>query len=155
MPQGFKGTNAIGAPAVWVPYMTYQQTTTGFFLELIRPDQRRGLVFNVTGRLKPGVSVRQAEANLKTLARQLEQEYPNDNKGRNVTLVPLAQATINPGFRTSKLLSLAINPPLNGYSVPATRTFFKNLQQTLGELPGVQSIISCSEPSMPWPLRIR
>src|SRR5438128_1481148 len=99
VPQGFKGTNAIGAPAVWVPYMTYQQTTTGFFLELIRPDQRRGLVFNVTGRLKPGVSVRQAEANLKTLARQLEQEYPNDNKGRNVTLVPLAQATINPGFR--------------------------------------------------------
>jgi putative ABC transport system permease protein len=49
--------------------------------------------------LKPGVSVRQAEANLKTIARQLEQEYPNDNKGRNVTLVPLAQATINPGFR--------------------------------------------------------
>ena len=43
--------------------------------------------------------MRQAEANLKTLARQLEQEYPNDNKGRNVTLVPLAQATINPGFR--------------------------------------------------------
>jgi predicted permease len=99
MPKGFKGTNAIGAPAVWVPYMTYQQTTTGFFLELIRPDQRRGLVFNVTGRLKPGVSVRQAEANLKTIARQLEQEYPNDNKGRSVTLVPLAQATINPGFR--------------------------------------------------------
>jgi putative ABC transport system permease protein len=99
MPKGFKGTNAIGAPAVWVPYMSYPQTTTGFFLELIRPDQRRGLVFNVTGRLKPGVSVRQAEANLKTIARQLEQEYPNDNKGRNVTLVPLAQATINPGFR--------------------------------------------------------
>ncbi|PYQ71118.1 MAG: hypothetical protein DMG01_26270 [Acidobacteria bacterium] len=49
--------------------------------------------------VSPGVSVRQAEANLKTLARQLEQEYPNDNKGRNVTLVPLAQATINPGFR--------------------------------------------------------
>ena len=99
MPKGFKGTNAIGAPAVWVPYMTYQQTTNGFFLELIRPDQRRGLVFNITGRLKPGVSVRQAESNLKTIARQLEQAYPNDNTGRNVTLVPLAQATINPGFR--------------------------------------------------------
>jgi putative ABC transport system permease protein len=99
MPKGFKGTNAIGAPALWVPYMTYQQTTTGFFAELIRPDGRRGLAFNVTGRLKPGVTVQQAEANLKTVARQLEQEYPNDNKGRNVTLVPLAQATINPGFR--------------------------------------------------------
>jgi putative ABC transport system permease protein len=99
MPKGFKGTNAIGAPAVWVPYMTYTQTTTGFFRELAEPNSRRGLVFNITGRLKPGVSVQQAEANLKTIARQLEQEYPNENKGRNVTLVPLAQATINPGFR--------------------------------------------------------
>jgi putative ABC transport system permease protein len=101
MPKGFKGTNAIGAPALWVPYMTYPQTVNGFFLELLRPDSRRGLAFNVTGRLKPGVTVQQAEANLKTIARQLEQEYPNENKGRNVTLVPLAQATINPGFRSN------------------------------------------------------
>ena len=99
MPKGFKGTNAIGAPALWVPYMTYPQTTNGFFRELAAPNSRRGLVFNITGRLKPGVSVQQAEANLKTVARQLEQEYPNENKGRSVTLVPLAQATINPGFR--------------------------------------------------------
>jgi predicted permease len=99
MPKGFKGTNAIGAPALWVPYMTYPQTTNGFFLELATPTNRRGLVFNITGRLKPGVTVRQAEANLKTIARQLAQEYPNDNTGRSVTLVPLTQATINPGFR--------------------------------------------------------
>jgi predicted permease len=99
MPKGFKGTNAIGAPALWVPYMTYPQTTTGFFRELAEPNSRRGLVFNMTGRLKPGVSVQQAEANLKTIARQLEQEYPNENRGRSVTLIPLAQATINPGFR--------------------------------------------------------
>ena len=58
-------------------------------------------MFNVTGRLKPGVPVQQAEANLKTIARQLEQEYPNENKGRNITIVPLAQATINPGFRSN------------------------------------------------------
>ena len=37
MPKGFKGTNAIGAPALWVPHMTYPQTVNGFFLELIRP----------------------------------------------------------------------------------------------------------------------
>ncbi len=99
MPKGFKGTNAIGAPALWVPYMTYRETTTGFFQELIRPDSRRGLVFNVTGRLKPGVTVQQAEANLKTIAKRLAQEYPNENQGRSVTLVPLAQSTVNPGFR--------------------------------------------------------
>jgi putative ABC transport system permease protein len=105
MPKAFKGTNAIGAPAMWVPYMTYPVTTNGFFRELIEPNSRRGLVFNVTGRLKPGVSVRQAEANLKTVARQLEQEYPNENTGRNVTLVPLAQATINPGFRDNFVMA--------------------------------------------------
>src|SRR5256712_212118 len=99
MPKGFKGTNAIGAPALWVPYMTYPVTTNGFFGELIAPNQRRGLIFNVTGRLKRGVTVQQAEANLKTIARQLAQEYPNENGGRGVTLVALAQATINPGFR--------------------------------------------------------
>src|SRR5262245_1297869 len=105
MPKGFKGTNAIGAPALWVPYMTYPVTTNGFFLELIRPDGRRGLVFNVTGRLKPGVSVQQAEANMKTLSRQLAQEYPNENGGRGVTIVPLAQATVNPGFRNNLVMA--------------------------------------------------
>src|SRR5262249_862156 len=92
-------TNAIGAPALWVPYMTYRETTTGFLRELIEPDNRRGLIFNATGRLKPGVTVQQAEANLKTIARQLEQDYINENRGRGITIVPLAQATVNPGFR--------------------------------------------------------
>jgi predicted permease len=105
MPKGFKGTNAIGAPALWVPYMTYPQTTAGFFRELIRPDNRRGLIFNVTGRLKPGLTVQQAEANIKTIARQLEQEYPNENQGRNATLVPLSQATVNPGFRNNLVMA--------------------------------------------------
>ncbi|OLC40107.1 MAG: hypothetical protein AUH43_27105 [Acidobacteria bacterium 13_1_40CM_65_14] len=105
MPKGFKGTNAIGAPALWVPYMTYPVTTNGFFGELIAPNQRRGLIFNVTGRLKPGVTVQQAEANLKTIARQLAQEYPNENGGRGVTIVPLAQATINPGFRNNIVMA--------------------------------------------------
>src|SRR4029078_6691283 len=79
--------------------MTPPQKTTVCSRDRAHPTSRRGLIFNVTGRLKPGVSVQQAEANLKTIARQLEQEYPNDNQGRSVTLVPVAQATINPGFR--------------------------------------------------------
>jgi predicted permease len=48
--------------------------------------------------------------------------------------------SINPGFRTSRLLSMGVNPPLNGYSKPATRSFYKNLQQTLSGVPGVQSV---------------
>ncbi|HWW88067.1 MAG TPA: ABC transporter permease, partial [Vicinamibacterales bacterium] len=105
MGKGFKGTNAIGAPALWVPYMTYQQTLAGFGAELGDPNNRRGLFFNVTGRLKPGVSVEKATANLQTIGRQLEQEYPNANSGRNVTLLPLAQATVNPGFRGNLVMA--------------------------------------------------
>src|SRR5215813_11384746 len=57
MAKAFKGANAIGAPALWVPYMTYPVTTNGVFRELAQPASRRGLVFNIVGRLKPGVTV--------------------------------------------------------------------------------------------------
>ena len=96
---GFKGTNVIGAPAFWVPYMTYPVTTTGFFRAGI--ETRRTLLFNMTGRLKPGVTLAAAEANLKAVASQLEKEFPNENGGRSVRVLPLAQATINPGFRNN------------------------------------------------------
>src|SRR5438874_9013841 len=65
MPNGFKGVNAIGTPALWVPYMTYPQTTTGFLREGM--DSRRALLFNLTGRLKSGVTIEQAAANLRTI----------------------------------------------------------------------------------------
>src|SRR6185437_4223270 len=54
---------------------------------------------------KPGVTLKQAEANLKTIGSQLAQEYPNDNQGRNVTLIPLSQATVNPGFRNNIVMA--------------------------------------------------
>jgi len=47
--------------------------------------------------------------------------------------------SLDPGFRTSRLLSFAINPSLNGYSKQNARNFFKNLQQTLAQLPGIRS----------------
>ena len=96
-PRGFKGANAIFAPALWVPSMTHPQLATGFLQENI--DSRRALIFRMVGRLKPGVTLAQAEAGLKTIAGQLAREYPDDNAGRSVALLPLRQATINPGFR--------------------------------------------------------
>ena len=93
----FKGTNAIGGGQLWVPFTTYRETTSGFSFD--NWDSRRALLFQVTGRLKPGVGLEQAQANLATVAAALAAEYPNDNSGRSVNLVPLAQATINPAFR--------------------------------------------------------
>ena len=58
--------------------------------------QRRGLFLFAVGRLAPNVSVEQASANLKTVFGQLEQAFPNDNKGRSAGAVPLLQARLNP-----------------------------------------------------------
>jgi predicted permease len=93
----FKGTNAIGGGQLWVPFTTYRETTSGFYLD--NWDSRRALLFQMTGRLKPGIGVEQAQANLTTVAAALAAEYPNDNSGRSVNVVPLAQATINPALR--------------------------------------------------------
>jgi predicted permease len=96
-PPGFKGANTLAAPALWVPTMAHPQVVTGFLAENF--DSRRALLFGAVGRLRPGVDIAQAEANLRAIAGQLAREYPNDNAGRSVSLVPLAQSTINPGFR--------------------------------------------------------
>src|SRR5207247_4885392 len=48
--------------------------------------------------------------------------------------------SLDPGFRTSRLLSFGVSPALNGYSKQSTRSFYKNLQQTLADLPGVQFV---------------
>ncbi|MGH9815260.1 MAG: ABC transporter permease [Candidatus Acidiferrales bacterium] len=45
----------------------------------------------VIGRLKPGVSVAQAQADMDAIGRVLEQEFPNTNSGMGVNLVPLHQ----------------------------------------------------------------
>ncbi|HYI97617.1 MAG TPA: FtsX-like permease family protein, partial [Bryobacteraceae bacterium] len=48
--------------------------------------------------------------------------------------------TLNPGFRTSNLITFSMNPVLNGYDRVKAREFYKNLQSTLETLPGVQSV---------------
>jgi predicted permease len=100
-PENFRGTNALVNSEVWVPIMMYQQVfpLADWF------DQRRALLFAPIGRLKEGVSRAQAEANLRALASQLEQAYPDDNRGRTVVLMPLTDALIHPNYRGTFVLA--------------------------------------------------
>jgi putative ABC transport system permease protein len=50
--------------------------------------------FGAVGRLKPGVSVEQAEADMKTIAAQLEQTYPATNKGWSATVLPTIDQSV-------------------------------------------------------------
>ncbi len=105
-PEGFKGINAIITPDMWVPSMMYGQVLPAQIRGWI--DERRALLFFVAARLKPGATLRQAEANLKSVASALEREYPAPNKGRSVALRPLVQATLFPGIRDVFLLGGAV-----------------------------------------------
>lgn len=49
---------------------------------------------NVLGRLKPGVSLEQADAEMKTLAAQIYAEWPNEDRGWSTTLMPLARDVV-------------------------------------------------------------
>ncbi|MCP9495914.1 MAG: ABC transporter permease [Pyrinomonadaceae bacterium MAG19_C2-C3] len=57
---------------------------------------RRGSIFlDVVASLKPGVSVEGANAELDTIARTLEAQYPNTNTGRRVRLVKLHESLVS------------------------------------------------------------
>jgi predicted permease len=110
MPAGFRGIEPIAGPSLWVPIMTYPVTTTG--------QTRQGLASRrfdwlwMTGRLKAGVTATQAEANLKTIARQLEQVYPNDNRGRSIGVRPLN--VFDPGMQRQVFTSVGMLVTLVG-----------------------------------------
>ncbi|HSF25816.1 MAG TPA: ABC transporter permease, partial [Blastocatellia bacterium] len=92
-PKDFTGTDLFGSPDLWVPMMMHQQIQPA----MTWYNERRGLFLLVIGRLKPGMTLEQAQASMSALGSQLEQEYRNDNEGRNVKLVPLLTARRDPG----------------------------------------------------------
>ncbi|MGH9692797.1 MAG: FtsX-like permease family protein, partial [Bryobacteraceae bacterium] len=60
-----------------------------------RSNNYRGAHYlSVIGRLKPGVKVAQAEAELKLLAAQLARQYPDSNKGWGVFVVPMLDYSV-------------------------------------------------------------
>ena len=102
-PEGFKGVTSMFGPELWLPSMMspqFQPRQSGSWL-----DERAAVVFSAFGRLRPGVTLTQADANLKTIASALEHEHPDQNAGRSVTVMPIAEATIFPGMRGTLMLA--------------------------------------------------
>jgi putative ABC transport system permease protein len=59
----------------------------------------------VIARLKPGVQIQQAKAELGAISTRLEQEYPEDDKGWGATLIPLREQLVG-DVRTALLVLL-------------------------------------------------
>jgi putative ABC transport system permease protein len=79
------------APLVWGP--------TDFVLpRVLHADlrtNRKDAWIQAVARLKPGVTHRQADAELATMAAQLEHAYPQENAGRGLRVVGLAQSNMD------------------------------------------------------------
>jgi putative ABC transport system permease protein len=73
---------------------------TEFLIPLAPPnelkDARSSFWLNVIGRLKPGVTISQAQVEMETIAKRLEQQYPNTNNNFGVNLEALREETIGP-----------------------------------------------------------
>ncbi len=83
-PPGFYGAEIGYRTEVWFPTMMLAQIEPGNdYLE-----DRDSSNFFVQGRLKPGVTSRQAEDALKTIAAQLAREHPKENEGKTIMLSP-------------------------------------------------------------------
>jgi predicted permease len=91
-PEGFKGVNAIFGPDIWVPAMMAEQILPAQLRDALR--ERGEVIFHVAARLKPGVSMSLAEANLKIIAAGLEKEYPDANRGHTIALRSLTEAAL-------------------------------------------------------------
>jgi predicted permease len=91
-PRRFTGTFPVGGPSLWVPLAMHAVVQP----EMTWYEQRRGLFLFPIARLNPGVTVEQAQGNLAAVMARLAEEYPVDNQGRSVAVLPLLEARVNP-----------------------------------------------------------
>jgi predicted permease len=86
-PPAFIGTELVYTPEIFVPLAMAEQIEQYKWL-----DNRGNANALVIGRLKPGVSLKSAQAAINTIATQLGREYPKDDAGVSIVLSPPGMA---------------------------------------------------------------
>ena len=101
--EGFRGTATFGGPELWVPMSMYREVLSGQAVQF--HDSRRGLFYEAVARLKPGVSVQQAQASMQAFGKGLEEAFPTDFRGRSLAVRSLAEGTFPPAFQQQLVLA--------------------------------------------------
>ena len=97
MPAAFRFPLLTESEQVWIPLV--QDPLFGSWM-----PRRAGHWLQVTGRLKPGVSMTQAQAELDAISARLAKAFPAENDGWAIRMVPLQQMIV--GDAKSPLLVL-------------------------------------------------
>jgi hypothetical protein len=72
------------------------------------PLARTAYQLQVVGRIKPGMSIKAAEADLASVADGLAREFPQTNKGRGIALETMRDALIGSDLRVTSMLFLGV-----------------------------------------------
>jgi putative ABC transport system permease protein len=91
-----------GPPALWVPTEQYAEPGSGWFR---REDRVGGFAI---GRLKPGITIEQARADMKSIEQQLIAQYPMQNGGNTIRLVTLQESIVGDSRQSLMLLFAAV-----------------------------------------------
>jgi predicted permease len=103
LPRGFRGAESL-PPDVWIPLSTWSQLTG----ERPAALMHRGRDYDLFGRSRPSVSLRQANGELAVIAARLAREHPDTNAGRKMKLLPESQVQ-GEGVRQLTVVLLALS----------------------------------------------
>jgi predicted permease len=90
-PEGFYGTFVGWAMQFWVPASMEEIFESGGY----KLEDRGARWIEAYGRLKPGVTREQAQQETSAVAKRLEADYPDTNRGRSMQVWPLWQTPFN------------------------------------------------------------
>jgi predicted permease len=108
------------------------------------------------GRLQPGASLSDAQAEMSVLASQLEARFSDTNRGRGVLVRSFFRLHSGPGFDPDRVVLLRLRPSLVGYGPERAWTFQREALRRLEALPGVVAASPANVPHLPgWNRPVR
>jgi predicted permease len=102
-PEEFHGTFIGYSFSFWVPVSMQETFDTGYKLEDRGARWIEGYAF-----LKPGVTRQQANAELHAISQRLEKEYPETNRGHDLSLSPLWRTPFNQAGNMTSTLTITM-----------------------------------------------
>src|SRR5579863_256754 len=106
LPETFPGIQLFVHEELYLPMGMWRLISSADKSPIERRDHRNLLVY---GRLRPGRRVRDAQAEFDTIARNLEQAYPDTNRGRSAAALTEADARKRTDSDTPPLVALLLS----------------------------------------------